>query len=167
MNSVGATYKYRRTFMNNPPKKLLIELKRFRSDDTKICMIMEYPETLDIGPFIVPEDQSHSSSRYILYGMVVHQGLSIHSGHYYTCVKSNKAWKLINDENMTDMNMSDNFEMDCTTEYTSATKDQKKEMGSLNNGNVTDNQKNEKLFSNSRASIERKRCMIIFTDLLR
>ncbi|CAF1363667.1 unnamed protein product, partial [Didymodactylos carnosus] len=53
----GATYKYRRTFMNNPPKNLLIQLKRFRSDDTKICMIMEYPETLDISPFIVPEDQ--------------------------------------------------------------------------------------------------------------
>ncbi|CAF4305427.1 unnamed protein product [Didymodactylos carnosus] len=180
----GATYKYRRTFMNNPPKNLLIQLKRFRSDDTKICMITEYPETLDIGPFIVPEDQSHSSSRYTLYGMVVHQGLSIDSGHYYTYVKSNKAWKLINDENVTDMNMSDvlkadklpndstsmaysnayilcyeqqtdeNFEMDCTTGYTSATKDQKKETGSLNNENVTDNQKNEKLFSNSRASIE-------------
>ncbi|CAF4403139.1 unnamed protein product [Didymodactylos carnosus] len=116
--------------------------------------------------------------------MVVHQGLSIDSGHYYTYVKSNKAWKLINDENVTDMNMSDvlkadklpndstsmaysnayilcyeqqtdeNFEMDCTTGYTSATKDQKKETGSLNNENVTDNQKNEKLFSNSRASIE-------------
>ncbi|CAF1180577.1 unnamed protein product [Didymodactylos carnosus] len=154
------------------------------SNDTKICMIMEHPKTLDIGPFIVPEDQSHSSSRYTLYGMVVHQGLSIDSGHYYTYVKSNKAWKLINDKNVTDMNMSDvlkadklpndstsmaysnayilcyeqqtdeNFEMDCTTEYTSTTKDQKKETRSLNNGNVTDNQKNEKLFSNSRASIE-------------
>ncbi|CAF1214435.1 unnamed protein product [Didymodactylos carnosus] len=79
-----------------------IQLKRFRSDDTKICMIMEYPETLD-SPFIVPEeDQSHSSSRYTLYGMVVHQGLSIDSGHYYTCVKSNQAWKLINDENVAD-----------------------------------------------------------------
>ncbi|CAF1061282.1 unnamed protein product [Didymodactylos carnosus] len=45
----------------------LVEQRHY---DTKICMIMEYPETLDIGPFIVPEDQSHSSSRYTLYGLI-------------------------------------------------------------------------------------------------
>ncbi|KAJ1927722.1 hypothetical protein IWQ60_002694 [Tieghemiomyces parasiticus] len=75
------------------PEVLTVQLKRFSFGhsmfDGKINKHVDYPESLDLAPFISPSRRAaETHTRYALYGVLVHSGGSCHSGHYYCYVKS-------------------------------------------------------------------------------
>lgn len=56
----------------------------------KVKTFVKYPSELDLCAFI-------PNSRYELYGVLIHEGFSLNSGHYYSYVKNNNRWFLMND----------------------------------------------------------------------
>lgn len=78
------------------PPVLIIQLKRFTYDEsgrtTKLTHGVEFPECLDLNPFVYKENGSKLSSSsvgdcYELKAMVLHIGSDVHSGHYISYVK--------------------------------------------------------------------------------
>ncbi len=87
------------------PNVLTLHLKRFNNYLMKINRSVKYPEQLDIGKY-VDRDKNTQDGKYRLYGVLVHQGTHITSGHYYCYVQnSNKAWYLMNDEQVKQVKM--------------------------------------------------------------
>jgi len=93
------------------PYVLTIHLKRFEFGGfgAKIGRHVEFPETLDMASFTVAsggggggdKHQSKGAGRrylYHLYGVLVHAGHSLNSGHYYSYVKAaNGSWYCCDD----------------------------------------------------------------------
>ncbi|XP_019853089.1 PREDICTED: ubiquitin carboxyl-terminal hydrolase 36-like [Amphimedon queenslandica] len=81
------------------PKVLTIQLKRFEFNTMfggKINKTVQYPEHLDMRPFMSDKEGPHEWYR--LYAVLVHYGYSCHSGHYYCYVRnSNGVWYSMND----------------------------------------------------------------------
>jgi ubiquitin C-terminal hydrolase len=83
-----------------PPRVLCLHLKRFdfRSEGKKIKSKVIYGEHLDLSPFL-SSNTSKEPVLYQLYGVLVHDGLTLHSGHYHCYVRgSNQLWQCIDDE---------------------------------------------------------------------
>eukprot|EP00667_Euglena_gracilis_P001558 EG_transcript_1560 len=87
-----------------PPRVLTLHLKRFNAmrgfvrgmDFGKINQMVAYPETLSLAPFC--SKPAKSGNNYLLIGVVVHEGSSVHSGHYYSYVRAaNSAWYCCDD----------------------------------------------------------------------
>lgn len=87
----------KRCCLNSCPDILTLHLKRFRFDlerwkKVKVNDRFEFPETLDVRPFI--KDATHNdwkkleleSNCYSLQGVIIHSGTS-ESGHYYSLAK--------------------------------------------------------------------------------
>ncbi|KAI8883741.1 cysteine proteinase [Backusella circina FSU 941] len=94
------------TFSQLPPM-LNLHLKRFTYDfglDTmkKIGKHVAFPEVLDMSSFISkddPQTSNNKNTKYDLYAILVHDGRSCSSGHYYAYVKSPESkWYLMNDQ---------------------------------------------------------------------
>lgn len=90
-----------------PPYILSIQLKRFSYTGQKINNYIKYDTLLDLAPYMSKEyshNQHNSDNKqilYKLYGVLVHSGYSIHSGHYYSYVyNSNNYWYEINDSHV-------------------------------------------------------------------
>ena len=70
------------------PQVLVVQLKRFEFSlsGRKISKQVEFSTQLDLSPYM----SHHTSSKvmYDLYGVLVHQGHSMHSGHYFCFIKS-------------------------------------------------------------------------------
>jgi ubiquitin C-terminal hydrolase len=63
---------------------LLLHLKRFEPGEKKLNHHVKFSERLDLGPFIKrTEQQPQQQHIYELCGVVVHDGGSVRSGHYY------------------------------------------------------------------------------------
>lgn len=78
---------------------LTVHLKRFTATH-KIGSFIAFPEQLDMTPFCTDtlKRQSQDSILYDLYAVLVHQGSSCVSGHYYAFVKgTNGFWYSMND----------------------------------------------------------------------
>ena len=76
------------------PSVLVCHLKRFTNQGGKLDKSVEYPCELDLE-----ELDDGVKVKYKLYAVVVHEGYSSHSGHYYSFVQaSNHLWYLMNDE---------------------------------------------------------------------
>ena len=78
------------------PNILTVQLKRFdlRLMGGKIDKWIEYPKQLNLGPYTT----ARGKVLYNLYGVLVHSGHSVHSGHYYCFVKSPAgAWLCCDD----------------------------------------------------------------------
>lgn len=57
---------------------------------------VDFDTTLDMAPYM--SDRRCSPKLYQLYGVLVHQGHSVHSGHYYCFVRAaNGLWHQMND----------------------------------------------------------------------
>lgn len=85
------------------PNILTIHLKRFEFGGYghKISRHVAFGTELDIGPYLSKRPSAGSSTVYDLYGVVVHAGHSIHSGHYYAYVKAgNGIWYRCDDEHV-------------------------------------------------------------------
>ena len=119
----------KRITIEKAPNVLIIQLKRFSflHSGRKLAKKVEYDATLDLGPYMShqPQDlkkkQKHKSSSknegnnptssslslldstvYDLYGVLVHAGHSLHSGHYYAYIKgASGGWFLCDDHQVT------------------------------------------------------------------
>ena len=75
------------------PRVLTFHLKRFEFGGfgSKINRMVDYPETIDMASYV--EDGNGPPQRYHLYGVLVHWGGGVHSGHYFSYVKGpNGIW---------------------------------------------------------------------------
>jgi len=81
------------------PNVFIFHLKRFRFT-RKETKFVSYDETLDFSSFMPMKDITDDNSlHYRLCAVVVHEGFSIHGGHYYAFVRnSNGIWYLKDDE---------------------------------------------------------------------
>ncbi|GJQ08886.1 hypothetical protein GpartN1_g677.t1 [Galdieria partita] len=81
------------------PNVFIFHLKRFRFNK-KENKFVSYDETFDFSPFIPWKDSSVQNPVYYrLCAIVVHDGFSVHGGHYYAYVRnSNGIWYLKDDE---------------------------------------------------------------------
>mmetsp|Transcript_19996 Transcript_19996/g.37119 ORF Transcript_19996/g.37119 Transcript_19996/m.37119 type:complete len:477 (+) Transcript_19996:3422-4852(+) len=77
------------------PRVLTVQLKRFTNYGKKDMRTMHYPEELDLSRY------SPGVGKYSLYGVLVHSGHSCHSGHYFSFVKAgNGLWYEMNDNSV-------------------------------------------------------------------
>lgn len=59
---------------------------------------IKYEETLDLTPYMIGCPQG-TKALYRLVGVLIHEGSTMHAGHYYSYVKnSNGTWALKDDE---------------------------------------------------------------------
>jgi len=77
----------KRMTIEDAPNVLIIQLKRFEFSRSgrKISKHVDFDQTLDLSPFM--SHQTKGSATYDLYGILVHEGFSMHSGHYYCFLK--------------------------------------------------------------------------------
>ncbi|XP_021066647.1 ubiquitin carboxyl-terminal hydrolase 17-like protein A isoform X2 [Mus pahari] len=83
------------------PKVLLLVLKRF-SDfmGNKLDRKVSYPEFLDLKPYL--SQPTHGPLPYALYAVLVHDGATCDSGHYFCCVKAGHGkWYKMDDTKVT------------------------------------------------------------------
>jgi len=91
--------------VHNAPLALTIHLKRFtynwrRGGMDKISKHIEFPERLDISPFM-SQNTRKTAKPYHLYGALVHMGGGCHSGHYYAYVKNASGkWYCMDDDDV-------------------------------------------------------------------
>lgn len=78
----------KRITIEDAPNILIIQLKRFEFSRSgrKISKHVDFDQTLDLSPYM-SQGQKKGSAIYELYGVLVHQGYSMHSGHYYCFLK--------------------------------------------------------------------------------
>ncbi|NWU93771.1 UBP42 hydrolase, partial [Upupa epops] len=83
--------------ISEAPKVLTLCLKRFEGlTGKKITKIVQYPEHLDLGPYMSEPDGERFL--YSLYAVLVHIGFSCQHGHYLCYIKaSNGQWNRMND----------------------------------------------------------------------
>lgn len=74
----------KRMTIRRAPNVLTIHIKRFTWDGKKTQGFVQYPDVLNLGPFM-PGRPNSSAPRYRLTSVVVHAGTS-RSGHYYSYV---------------------------------------------------------------------------------
>lgn len=93
----------RKQYIKKLPKILVICLKRFEFDYTKmqkkkINDYFEYPQEIDMSPYTQNYQSSiHTRSfKYSLKSVLLHKGSS-ESGHYFTYIKINDQWYEFND----------------------------------------------------------------------
>lgn len=93
--------------LHSLPTVLTIQLKRFNYNNyygTKISKHVSYPEYIDLRPFM--SETEGPEEWYHLYAVLVHSGVSCHSGHYYCfVVASNGAWYCMNDTHVTQVRL--------------------------------------------------------------
>jgi len=79
----------KRMTIEDAPNTLIIQLKRFEFSRSgrKISKQVEFDETIDLAPFM-SHPQPKGSALYDLYGILVHDGFSMHSGHYYSFLRN-------------------------------------------------------------------------------
>ncbi|GAA5979453.1 hypothetical protein JCM10908_002930 [Rhodotorula pacifica] len=78
------------------PLVLTVHLKRFTPTGRKAGGVINYPESLRLGPYMSTPEQNPS---YRLYGVVLHSGGGLHSGHYTAYVRAaNNNWYDMNDD---------------------------------------------------------------------
>ncbi|KAI8147916.1 hypothetical protein BJV82DRAFT_532031 [Fennellomyces sp. T-0311] len=99
------------------PTMMIVHLKRFTFDlergyMRKVSERIQYPEVLDMAPYVSDEEKSKikGKSKYRLYGVLVHLGHSCSSGHYYAFIKSSDGqWYMMDDEEVTKVTKKDVF----------------------------------------------------------
>lgn len=95
--------------INQLPNVLTVHLKRFApgmDGVSKIHKHISFDHELDVKPY-VSEGVSIVNTKYSLYGVLVHDGHSTHSGHYYSFIKSsNSFWYCMNDESVTQVSLA-------------------------------------------------------------
>jgi len=99
----------KRYTLHKAPKVLLINLKRFEfgKNSHKLSHLVSYPEYLNVTQYMSEESANDQSLNYRLYAVLVHVGSSMHSGHYYSYVRSpNNRWYKADDTTMTQCDLN-------------------------------------------------------------
>lgn len=69
---------------------------------------MEYGTILDIAPYM--SDKRSPPVLYQLYGVLVHYGHSVNSGHYFCFVRApNQTWYQMDDDNVSQVGLHTRF----------------------------------------------------------
>jgi ubiquitin carboxyl-terminal hydrolase 36/42 len=78
----------KRMTVDAPPPALVVQLKRFEfaRAGRKISRPVAFGETLDLSPFL--SRRPAAPALYDLVGVLVHQGSSMHSGHYFAFARA-------------------------------------------------------------------------------
>lgn len=92
----------KRMSISRPPNVLVLHLKRFFTlRSGKVDKFVKFPPSLDLSPYVT-EGVKAERCHYSLYAVLVHQGKSCHSGHYYAYAKSAAGvWHLFDDARVT------------------------------------------------------------------
>ena len=99
----------KRYTLHKASKILLINFKRFEfgKNSHKLSHLVRYPEYLNVKPYMSDEHCNDQSLNYRLYAVLVHVGSSMHSGHYYSYVRSpNNRWYKADDTSMTQCDLN-------------------------------------------------------------
>jgi ubiquitin carboxyl-terminal hydrolase 36/42 len=99
----------KRYTLHKASKILLINLKRFEfgKNSHKLSHLVHYPEYLNVSQYMSEESANDQSLNYRLYAVLVHVGSSMHSGHYFSYVRSpNNRWYKADDTTMTPCDLS-------------------------------------------------------------
>ncbi|UJR20803.1 hypothetical protein I4U23_023916 [Adineta vaga] len=99
----------KRYTLHKASKILLINLKRFEfgKNSHKLSHLVRYPERLNVKSYMSEENSNDQSLNYRLYAVLVHVGSSMHSGHYYSYVRSpNNRWYKADDTTMTQCDLN-------------------------------------------------------------
>lgn len=82
------------------PNVAVLHLKRFDHFGNKINRHIQFPENIELNSFMSRRSEKDQEIfKYSLYGVLVHMGGSVHSGHYYCFIKSPSGiWYEMNDE---------------------------------------------------------------------
>ncbi|GAA5865785.1 hypothetical protein JCM3774_003092 [Rhodotorula dairenensis] len=82
--------------IDTAPLVLTVHLKRFTPTGRKAGGVINYQESLRLGPYMSNPEQNPS---YRLYAVVLHSGGGLHSGHYTAYVRAaNDKWYDMNDD---------------------------------------------------------------------
>ena len=87
--------------IHSAPKVLLLVLKRFSAfTDNKLDRKVSYPEFLNLRPYL--SEPTGGPLPYALYAVLVHDGATSNSGHYFCCVKAGHGkWYKMDDTKVT------------------------------------------------------------------
>ena len=99
----------KRYTLHKASKILLINLKRFEfgKNSHKLSHLVRYPEYLNVSPYMSEETSNDQCLNYRLYAVLVHVGSSMHSGHYFSYVRSpNNRWYKADDITMTQCDLN-------------------------------------------------------------
>lgn len=123
-DACGKTNVSRKMSLARLPEILVIQIGRFNAASAKSTDKIEFPlDDIDMEPYYLPKaDRSFGNEsskehcwgqqfKYRCYGIVVHVGTSIHSGHYYSYVrtenmKDRHTWYLCNDTQVTEVRLT-------------------------------------------------------------
>ena len=97
------TRKNKKSVIYNPPKVLVVNLKRFDHGffgDSKINAEVAFDEELPLSKEYIHPDTATLESIYDLFAIVHHVG-GLNGGHYYTQKKIHNQWLLFNDQEVT------------------------------------------------------------------
>ncbi|KAJ8631985.1 hypothetical protein MRB53_025321 [Persea americana] len=85
------------------PEVLVLHLMRFNNNAEKIIDFVYYPFELDLNPFLSnPNGDGNGETKYDLYSVLVHDGNSSSSGHYFCYVRpSPDSWYNLDDAKVT------------------------------------------------------------------
>lgn len=89
--------------IHTPPNVLTIQLKRFEFNRFygKLTKHVNFPEDLNLQRFMSDSSTHSSGVSYKLFAVLVHQGNTCNSGHYYCYVKnSNQMWYRMDDSSV-------------------------------------------------------------------
>ena len=82
---------------------MIVTLKRFDNFRRKIKKHVSYTTSLDLSKLV----SDNTKQKYNLISILIHDGFSTQSGHYYSYVKNlNGAWYCMNDSSVTQVNLS-------------------------------------------------------------
>ncbi|XP_048193536.1 ubiquitin carboxyl-terminal hydrolase 17-like protein 6 [Perognathus longimembris pacificus] len=92
--------------LQSASKVLVLVLKRFSSwTGDKLDRTVQFPESLDMQPYM--SQHNAEALVYDLYAVLVHAGLSRHSGHYFSYIKAgNGQWYKMDDAKVTSCDVS-------------------------------------------------------------
>jgi len=92
-----------------PPRILIVHFLRFTMTGRKIDKHIKFPKCFNLRVFVsenvdaaVPREKQ-TDHIYSLYGVIVHAGKGVNSGHYYSFVKKDNKWYRWNDESITEV----------------------------------------------------------------
>lgn len=100
-NCKGEVSVEKQLLLEETPSVAAFHLKRFKNDGSyveKIEKFVEFPLELDLQPYTNNSQNSDVELKYELYAIVVHNGFSATSGHYYCFIRSAPdAWYKFDD----------------------------------------------------------------------
>jgi ubiquitin carboxyl-terminal hydrolase 36/42 len=77
---------------------LIVHFLRFDAFGRKIGRYVEFPEEFRLCDLVDHQPSAEEDSTYELYSVIIHSGISVHAGHYYSYVRSSDGWYYCNDE---------------------------------------------------------------------